>query len=73
MKLKFYWLVLLLLQACGRDELTPRETSLLENWKLTDVDMSQVNLQRFLWKTDNLGFLVGWDGAHYRTLDGGKT
>jgi hypothetical protein len=42
------------------------------NWSLTDVNMSQVNLHQFLWKTQDLGFIVGLDGAHYRTLDGGK-
>ena len=42
-------------------------------WGLADVDMSKVNLKRILWKTSELGFLGGWNGAEFRTLNGGRT
>lgn len=44
-----------------------------ETWYPKDLDLSRVNLIQFLWKTEDLGFIVGLDGAHYRTLDGGQT
>jgi photosystem II stability/assembly factor-like uncharacterized protein len=42
-------------------------------WSLIDLDISQIHRQEFLWKTEDLGFIVGLDGAHYRTVDGGQT
>ncbi|MDF2157217.1 hypothetical protein [Algoriphagus sp. CAU 1675] len=44
-----------------------------ETWNPTSVDFSRVNLIQFLWKTEDLGFIIGLDGAHYRTIDGGET
>ncbi|TNF43088.1 MAG: hypothetical protein EP311_03915 [Cytophagales bacterium] len=42
-------------------------------FRMEGVDLSRVSFQQIIWKTQDLGFIVGLDGAHYRTLDGGKT
>ena len=42
-------------------------------FRTEEVDLSRVSFQQIIWKAQDLGFIVGLDGAHYRTLDGGKT
>lgn len=45
-----------------------------ETWDLVEeIDVTKFTYLKFVWKTRELGFVVGQKGAQYRTTDGGMT
>lgn len=45
-----------------------------ETWELVEeIDVKKFTYLRFVWKTRELGFVIGQKGAQYRTTDGGMT
>jgi len=45
-----------------------------KTWDVVEeIDVKKFTYLRFVWKTRELGFVIGQKGAHYRTMDGGMT
>jgi hypothetical protein len=38
-----------------------------------EVDLKEINAEKILWKTKELGFILSFSGTEYRTLDGGTS